>query len=158
MSRSGEQRGIKLVIGVVASAMAVILLYFSAWPTLTCTRGSGPGVDCAVTARALGFITVADDRVTGVVGADMVASATGRSRTPPRIMFRSGGTRRDLGYFLQLFSGDQERIDEFARGSTEPQLRLTKELTFQTVAAHLAMLFLATVGIGMIVASMSRSR
>lgn len=149
MSASNE-RGTRLLIGVVALLFSLVLAYFSASPELVCTRGSGPGVDCSASARVWWMVTVAADRVDHVQGAEMVASATGRSRTPPRLMLISGGTRHDLGYFSQLFTSDWQRIDQFARNPDAPELRLGKGLTFRTIAAHLACLFLLAVGLGMI--------
>lgn len=147
----GSERGVKVVIGLVALVFSLVLVYFSSAPALTCTRGSGPGVDCAVTARALWLVTVADDRLANVGSAEMVASAVGNSRTPPHLMFVAGGTRHDLGYFSQLFASEWQSVDEFARNPGAPELRLTKPLSVRTVAAHAAALFLAALGLGLIV-------
>lgn len=152
-------RGTRILIGVVALLFSAVLVYFSAAPSFVCTPGAerGPGVDCSVSARALWMFTVADDRLSGVESAEMVASATGRSRTPPRIMLVAGGTRHDLGYFAQLFARDWQAIDQFARNPASPELRLSKGLTFQAIAAHLALLFLLTIGLGMIYSGLRRS-
>ena len=138
----------KFVIGPVAVLGSLVLLYFAAAPRLSCSRQPGPGVECVVAADALWSLKVADDRVSNVESAEMVASATGRSRTPPRLMFVSGGTRHDLGYFSQLFASDWHTIDEFARASSAPELRLRKPITVRTIAAHLGALFLAAIGLG----------
>ena len=106
-------------------------------------------MDCAVSAKALRLIPVYDARVSGVQSVEMVASATGRSRTPPRIMFVAGGTRQDLGYFSQQFAGDWKQLDEFARNPAQPELRLDKPLTVRTVAAYLAFFVLLAIGGGM---------
>ena len=154
-----RERGTRFLIGVVALIFSAVLVYFSASPAFVCTRGAelGPGVDCSVSARALWTFTVADDRLSGVDSAEMVASATGRSRTPPHLMLVSGGTRHDLGYFSQLFSNEWQTIDQFARNPDTPELRLGKPLTVRAVAAHLAFLFLLAIGLGMISSGFRRS-
>ena len=153
---SPRERNAKFVIGPVAVAGSLVLLYFSAAPNLSCSRPSGASAECVVTAHALWSVKVAEDPVPDVEGAEMVASATGRSRTPPRLMFVSGGTRRDLGYFSQLFAGDWQAIDEFARTPSAPELRRRKPVTVRTLAAHLGALFLAVVGLGTIYSACRR--
>ena len=154
-----SERGKRFLIGVVALSFSAVLVYFSAAPSFVCTRGAevGPGVDCSVSARALWTFTVADDRLSGVESAEMVASATGGSRTPPHLKLVSWGTRHDLGYFSQLFSSEWRTIDEFARNPEAPELRLGKPLTVQAVTAHLASLFLLAIGLGMISSGLRRS-
>lgn len=155
MSASNE-RGTRIVIGLVALVLSLVLAYFSAAPSLVCSRGAGPGVDCSASARAWWMVTIAEDRVDHVESTEMVASATGRSRTPPRIMLVSRGTHHDLGYFAQLFSSEWQTIDQYARNPEAPELRLAKGLTFRTIAAHLAFLFLLAVGLGMIYSGLRR--
>ena len=135
-----DQTGTKILIGVVALAFAVVILYFSARPTLLCTLPPerGDGVDCAISANVLNLVQVVEARVTGVRGAAMVASATDRSRTPPRLMFVTADGREDLGYFSQPFAANWIEIDAFARNATTPELRLATPLTVRFVAAHAA--------------------
>jgi len=159
MSPRGNQRGVRVLIGLAALAGAVTIVYFSAAPALSCSRASSATAECVVTARALGLMTVAEDRVAGVDSAEMVASSTTRDSdsTPPRIMFVSSGTRHDLGYFSQLFASEWQAVDGFARSPAAPELRLTKPLTARTFGSHAAALFLAAVGIGMFVTAIRHS-
>ena len=156
---AGNQRGTRILIGVVALIFSAVLVYFSAAPSFVCTRGAelGPGVNCSVSARALWMFTIADDRLSGVESAEMVASATGQSRTPPHLNLVSGGKRHDLGYFSQLFSTEWETIDQYARNPEAPDLRLGKPLTVQTVSAHAAAAFLLAMGLGMLYSGLRRS-
>ena len=156
---ASNQRGTRILIGVVALLFSLVLVYFSAAPSFVCTPGAeiGPVVDCSVSAKALWTFTIADDRLSGVESAEMVGSATGRSRTPPHLNLVSWGTRHDLGYFSQLFSSEWQTIDEYARNPQTPELRLVKPLTAQTVSAHLAAAFLLAIGLGMLYSGLRRS-
>ena len=149
----------KLLIGVVALAQAGVLVLFSATPTLRCTLRPerGDGIDCQVTARVLNLVPVVDARATGVCSVAMVASATDRSDTPPRLMFRTESGGEDLGYFSQLFAANWRALDAFARNPSTPELRLTRPLTFRTIAAHLTAVVLLLLGASMIVSGLRRS-
>ena len=138
MSRSGNQRSVRFLIGVVALTLAVTIVFFSAAPALSCSRASGAAAECVVSARALGLVTVAEDRVSGVDSAEMVASSTTRDSdsTPPRIMFVSSGTRHDLGYFSQLFASEWQAVDAFARNPAAPELQLVKPVTARTFGSR----------------------
>ena len=152
------QTGTKILIGAVALAFAVVILYFSALPTLLCTLPPerGDGVDCAISAKVLNFVSVVEARVTGVRSAVMVASATGSSRTPPRLMFVTADGTEDLGYFSQPFAADWITIDAFARNPTTPELRLAMPLTVRTVVAHVVTFVLLLIGALMIASVLLR--
>jgi hypothetical protein len=143
---------------VVALALAAVILYFSAWPTLLCTLPPerGDGVDCAISAKVLNLVPVVEARVTGVRAAAMVASATDRSRTPPRLMFVTADGSEDLGYFSQRFAADWVTIDAFARNATTPEIRLATPLTVRTVVAHVVTFVLILIGASTIVSVLLR--
>ena len=144
----------RAVIGLAMIAGAVVLLFFSAPPTLLCTRGASPGVDCEIHARALNLIPIRDERVRRVRSVTLVDSrATSSSDTPARLIFLTDGSARDLGYFSQRFAEDWRALDQFARRSESPEIRLTRKLGMQTIAAHLTAFFFLAVGGAMILSA-----
>jgi hypothetical protein len=160
MNGAQNKRGTKILIGTVALGFTGALLYFSAWPTLLCTRTAGTaGVDCATSAKAFNLVSVHEARVTGIHSVVMVSSATGSSRTPPRLIFMDAAkSPHDLGYFSQRFAADWMTLDEFVRESDAQQLRLNlrSRERFRTITAHLAASVLILIAGLMIVSALSR--
>ncbi len=158
------KRGTKILIGVVALVFTGVLVYFSAWPTLVCTRAPGSvtpgsGVDCAISARVLYLIPIQEVRVAGIRSVTLVRSATRYSETPPRLTFHTAESTGDLGYFAQRFTGDWMTLDAFARSSDAPQLRLTLRgwrVTLRAIAAHVAAFVLLLLGGTMLISAVRR--
>ena len=94
------------MIGLAAFAFAAVALYFSASPAITLFTRAESRVDCEVTAKMLNLFVVDTARVSGVREVLMIASATGRSRTPPHLNFRTDAGDVNLGYFSQRFAGE----------------------------------------------------
>jgi hypothetical protein len=152
---ASNQKGARVVIGIAAIAGAATLLYFSLSPAITCTRADAR-VDCEVTAKMLNVFAVDSARVSGVREVLMIESATGRSRTPPHLNFRTAAGDVDLGYFSQRFAGDWTRLDSFARESADPELTIDTGVTFRNVAAYGAALFLLLAGLAAMASSGGR--
>ena len=148
-----DQRGARAIIGLVAILLAAVALYFSASPAITCTRAASR-VDCEVSARMLNLYVVDSARVTGVREVLLIASATGRSRPPPHLTFRTDAGDVDLGYFSQRFTGSSDQLDAFVRESADPELTIDTGITVRNVAAYAAVVFLLLCGIAAL-ASMS---
>jgi hypothetical protein len=151
-----SEKGSRTVIGLAALAGAVTLLYFAARPSLDCVSRPPTGIDCSVTARVANLVTIDESHVSGVTAVAMVASATGRSRTPPRLTFVTASGNVDLGYFSQLFTRDFAALEAFVANPEPPELRLVQRVTIRTFAAHLGVLFLFVVGLGPLVTAIRR--
>jgi hypothetical protein len=92
------ERWKRVVIGLAMIGCAAMLLFFSARPTLLCTRGANEGVDCEIQARALGRFLVHENRVRGVRSVALVDSReTSESDTPAHLTFLTDGSAQDLG-------------------------------------------------------------
>ena len=152
----GRDRGSRVVIGLGALAGSLTLLYFSATPTIVC----GPGaeyVHCTVTAHALGLIEVDRGQVTNVRSVALESSATGASRTPPRLVFKDGMASRDLGYFSQQFAGDWRALDVYARRPNAAVFTQRRPFSARTVGAYAATLVLGLMGVSMLFSACRRA-
>src|SRR5690349_11282939 len=138
---SAGGRGVRVVIGLVAIVGACVAAYFSASPSIRCVRAAA-GADCTVTAKAFNLMTVDEAQVAGVRSVVMIASATGRSRTPPHLFFRTDAGDVHLGSFSQRFSRQAAELDAFVRESTAPEIRFDTGVTFRNVTAYAATAFL----------------
>jgi hypothetical protein len=149
----GRDRRSRAVIGLAAVAGALVLLYFSATPTLVCAPGA-EYVHCTVTARALGVFEVARAQVADVRSAALVSSATGASRTPPRLVFTNATASHDLGYFSQRFAADWQALDAYVRQPEAAPLTLRPAFTGRTPAAYAASLFLGAIGLSALLSAL----
>ena len=144
-----------MVIGLGALAGALTLVYFSSTPTLVCNPGA-EYVHCTVTARAFGLVEVDRGEVVDVRSVALESSATGTSRTPPRLVFKDGTASRDLGYFSQQFAADWRALDVYARRPNVARLTLARPFSGRTLGAYAATLFLGLIGVSMLVSACRR--
>jgi hypothetical protein len=144
-----QDRGARLVIGLVALAMALVLVYFSATPSLACIAAS-EYAECTVTARVLGVVEVDRRRLPNVRSVALQRSAIGDSDTPPHLVFRDATTAHDLGYFSQRFAPQWQVLDTFVRQPTAAGVRLGEPKPVRQVAAHAAALLMGLLGVSVL--------
>lgn len=131
---------------------AAVLAWFSSPATLHMTRDERGVVTASLESRTFGLITNQTQRIEGIQSVSMVRTATGRSRTPDSLVFRTASAVFDRGRNLQLFAPDFADIDTFFKDEASQSLTLSsiargREL-IRFFVAQAVFLFLLLLGLG----------
>lgn len=151
--RTGAPPPLLFLLGLAFVAGAAVLAWFAAVSTLQLTRADPTTVHAEIVDRLFGVVPMARQPIAGIRAVSMVSGklpGDTRSRTPDRIVFDTAAGRTDRGYAQQHFVREFATVRDFLQDPARRELAISSigtssEFT-RFIAAHAAVLFLASVG------------